>query len=254
MSQEQEFRVPSPPVAPPPSMNGHHASAAPAAAVSVALPPTVASQAGVSQAGAPRRWTPKGLAVVVIVIVLGGLGVMVGLQRLVQRDTVLVVAKAVPVGSRVSGADLTMANISSDAAIQTISGADRGQVLGKVALVDLRPGTTLTQSELGTSDGFTSGQVLVPLPLKQGELPARGLAPGQKIIVVATVGAAGSSSSSSASTPTGGTNATVTEVGSPDASSGVRVVDVRVPAAAAVTLAQVAATGNLTVLLLPPGR
>ena len=122
MSQEQGFRVPPPPVAKPPSMNGHNPAVAPAAPAAVAGPPTV-----VREASAPRRWTPKGLALAVILIVSGGLVVMIGLQTFAQRDTVLVVAKAVAVGSRIADGDVTTARITTDAALEPIPGADRDQ-------------------------------------------------------------------------------------------------------------------------------
>lgn len=249
MSQSPGFHVPPPPVALPPASNGHGAAAGRAVPPVVASPPVV-----VREASAPRRWTPKGLALVVILIVLGGLVVMIGLQHFAQRDTVLVVARAVPVGTRVAAADVTTAEITTDPSLKPISSANRDQVVGKVAMVDLRPGTLFTAAELGTSDGFTSGQVLVPLPLKQGQLPARGLSPGESVTVVATPGAQGSSASSSTPPSATGTKATVAEVGSTDANTGLTVVDVRVPEAASVALAQLAATGNATVLLLPPGR
>ena len=251
MSQEQGFRVPPPPVAKPPSMNGNgHLGVAQGGPPGVAPPPAV-----VREAAAPRRWTPKGLALAVILIVLGGLIVMIGLQHFAQRDSVLVVSKSVPVGSRITGADLTTARITTDASIKPISSADRGQVVGKFALVDLAAGSTLTRSEVGTSDGFTSGQVLVPLPLKQGQMPARGLSAGQRVTIVSTPSSDGASSAAgAASTPKTPTNATVAEVGTPNASSGVTVVDVRVPTDVSVELAQLAATGNATVLLLPPGK
>lgn len=249
MSQDQGFRVPPPPVAKPPSMNGNHALLAQVGPPPVAPPPAV-----VREASAPRRWTPKGLALAVIMIVLGGLVVVIGLQHFAQRDSVLVVSKSVPVGSQITSGDLATAKITTDATIETISSADRGQVVGKYALIDLAAGSTLTRSEVGASDGFTSGQVLVPMPLKQGQMPARGLSPGQKVTVVSTPGSGGSSSAVDAAASTGTTNATVAEVGPPNASSGITVVDVRVPAAASVALAQLAATGNATVLLLPPGK
>lgn len=249
MSQDQGFRVPPPPVAKPPSSNGHRPPAAQAGPPPVAPPPTV-----VREASAPRRWTPKGLALAVILIVLGGLVVVIGLQHFAQRDSVLVVSRAVPVGSRITSADLTTAKITTDPAMKTISSADRDQVVGEYALADLAAGSTLTRSEVGPGDGFTKGQVLVPLPLKQGQMPARGLSPGQHVTIVSTPSGDGASSAGGPSTSAVPTDATVAEVGSTSASSGITVVDVRVPAASSVALAQLAATGNATVLLLPPGR
>lgn len=249
MSQDQGFRVPPQPVAMPPAMNGQAARMTQAGPPDVAPPPAV-----VREAAAPRRWTPKGLALTVILIVLGGLVVMIGLQHFAQRDSVLVVSKSVPVGSQITSTDVTTAKITTDPSLKTISSADRDQVVGKYALVDLAAGSTLTRSEVGTSDGFTSGQVLVPLPLTQGQIPARGLLPGQHVIIVSTPGSSGSSSAGGVPASTGTTNAIVAEVGSLNASSGITVVDVRVPSASSVALAQLAATRNATVLLLPPGK
>jgi hypothetical protein len=211
----------------------------------------------VREASAPRRWTVKGLALAVIAIVLGGLVVMVGVQNLSKRSEVLVVAKGVPIGSRIDASDVTTARITSDPALKPIAASDRVGVLGKVAMVDLTPGTLFTQADLGTSDGFTPGQVLVALALKQGQYPARGVAPGQTVLVVATpgsnAGAGTTDGSSGASLPSSGTKAVVTEVGAANTTSGVTVVDVRVPAGSGVPLAQLASTGNAAVILLPSG-
>ena len=210
-------------------------------------------------ASAPRRWSPKALAVALICVALGGLVVIIGVQSLTKRTTVLVVARAVPIGSTVDASDLTTASITSDAALSPVPDSQRDAVIGKVALVDLRSGTLLTMSEVGASDGFTSGQILVALPLKPGQFPARGLAPGQSVIVVATPGANSANGGSAPSTAPSanaapGTKATVAEVGSTNLNTSVTVVDVRVAASSATALAQLASTGNAAVLLLPPGR
>ena len=47
--------------------------------------------------------------------------------------------------------------------------------------------------------------------------------------------------------------ASVAESGVPDPSTGVTVVDVRVPQDAGASLARMAAGGNVTVVVLPPG-
>ena len=247
VDQAGQGRVPPPPPVTAPAGNGRAAQPA----GTVPSPPTV-----VRVAAAPRRWTAKGLAAAVIFVVLGGLVVMFGVASFTKRDTVLVVAKTVPVGATIDASDVTTAKITSDPALTPIPGGERDQVIGKVALVDLKPGTLFTRDELGTSDGFTTGQVLVALPLKQGQFPARGLAAGQSVLVVATPGSSSNSAGPPAgtTTPSTGTKAVVTEVGATDASTGVTVVDVRVAANAGVPLAQLASTGNAAVILLPPGQ
>ena len=241
-------RVPAPPPVVAAPANGRVAQHD--GAGKVPTPPIV-----VREAAAPRRWTRKGLALAVICVVLGGLVVMFGVANFTKRDTVLVVANAVPVGSTIGPSDVTTAKITSDPALKPISSSDRDTVIGKVALVDLKPGTLFTRDELGSSDGFTPGQVLVALPLKQGQFPARGLSAGQSVLVVATPGNGTNSSAPATGTAsTVGTKATVTEVGASDPSTGVTVVDVRVAADAGVPLAQLASTGNAAIILLPPGK
>jgi hypothetical protein len=239
---------PPPPVgAPPPAQNGQGSAAGPL----VPIPPTV-----VREASTPRRWTAKGAAAAAIFVVLGGLVLMFAIPAYSTRDTVLVVAKAVPVGSTITDSDLTTAKITSDPALKPIMASDRGSVVGKVAMVNLSPGGLVTRDELGASDGFTSGQMIVALGLKQGQFPARGLAAGQQVLIVATPGSGSGSSSSGSSGPptqTAGTKATVTEVGATDAATGVTVVDVRASADVGVAVAQLASTGNAVLILLPAG-
>jgi hypothetical protein len=226
-------------------MNGHG---------SVAAPPT----AVLRQASAPRRWTTKGLAAAVIFVVLGGLVLMYAVPAYSKRVTVLVVARAVPIGARISDADLATARITSDPALTPVAATDRGAIVGRFATVTLRPGTLLTLSEVGDSDGFTAGQVLVPLALRAGQLPARGIVPGEQVLIVATPtnvtgSTAGSTTPSSDPSQSQGTRATVAETGPANTATGVTVVDVSVPSADGVALAKLAATGNLTVVLLPAG-
>jgi len=248
MTRFDPGKVPTPPPppvgAPPPGANGHSAAAGPL----VPVPPTV-----VREASPPRKWTAKGVAAAAIFVVLGGLVLMFAIPAYSTRDTVLVVAKAVQVGSTITDSDLTTAKITSDPALKPIMASDRGSVVGKVAMVNLSPGGLVTRDELGTSDGFTSGQVIVALGLKEGQFPARGLAAGQHVLIVATPGSGSGSSSGSSGSPTqtAGTKATVTEVGATDAASGVTVVDVRVSADTGVSVAQLASTGNAALILLP---
>jgi hypothetical protein len=244
-------RVPAPPPVSVPAPDGNGQGAGMAGAVP-APPPVL-----VREASAPRQWSVKALAAAVMFVVLGGLVVMYGAQAYSHRETVLVVARPVPVGSTITDADLTIETASAGPKLQTIKASDRASVVGKVALMELAPGVPLTRSQLGTSDGFGAGQVLVALPLKQGQLPARGLSAGQQVLIVATPGerAAATEPDKAAgeATPATGTSATVAEVGPTNEATGVTVVDVRMPASVGVAVAQLASTGNLALILLPPG-
>jgi hypothetical protein len=96
--------------------------------------------------------------------------------------------------------------------------------------------------------------------LKEGQFPARGLNPGQQVLIVATPGSTGSTSGSG--TPSAGTDgprdqqidATVAEVAPLNQATQVTVIDVRVRADDGVRVAELASTGNLALILLPAGR
>ena len=240
-----EMPIPAPPH--PSSANGRTSGHPPV----IPIPPTV-----VREASAPRRWTVKGLALAVIFVVLGGLVTTVGVESFSVRHSVLVFAKPVSIGSTIGASDITTARIISDPNLKSVPADDLSSVVGKIALVDLRAGTLVTIDELGTSDGFTAGQVLVGLALKTGQFPVRGVSAGESVMIVATPGgtSGSNSQSSSSATTASGTEAVVSEVGTTDPTSGITVVDVRVPTGAGVPLAQLAATGNLAVILLPAGR
>jgi hypothetical protein len=194
----------------------------------------------------------------VLVVLAGGLIAFAGSQVLTKHTQVLAVAQDVPIGATITGADLTTASVTKDANLSPIPASDKSQIVGMVAQVGLVKGELLTRAQVGPSSGFTSGQQLVALPLKQGQFPARGLTPGQKVLIVATPGANGaasssSSSSTSSSTPAGVTG-TVAEVGPINQATQVTVIDVQVSADSGVDVARLASTGNVALILLPTGR
>ena len=237
--------------APPAAATQHHQAQQPMAP-QPAGPPVGAPAPAVRTAAVPRQWNRRLLLVAVVVVLLGGLVAMWAGQALVQRTTVLAVANPVAVGATISASDLTTATISSDPRLKPVPVADRSQIVGQVALVELRPGTLLTRDQVGTSDGFTSGQQLVALPLKVGQLPGRGLTAGQKVLIVQTPGE-GTTEGTPVPGAASGIPATIAGVGKLDPANGVTVVDVRVSSSAGVSVAQLASTAHLALILLPAG-
>ena len=160
-------------------------------------------------------------------------------------------AQNVAVGHKLTVNDLAGADLSVDPRVAAFTVEQQGDVIGKVALVNLAKGTLVNPSQVGQSQVLTAGQVLVPLQLKPGQLPAVGLVPGQRVLLVATP------ADTAQAAPAGGgadpIEASVAESGVPDPSTGVTVVDVRVPQDAGASLARMAAGGNVTVVVLPPG-
>lgn len=204
-------------------------------------------------AAPPRQWSPRLVAAAVALILVGGLLAMYAVQA--SRSVVLVIARPVKAGAALQPADLSVAQVAAGPEVATMAQAHRDTILGQLARTDLPPGTLLTPALVTRSDGLVGDQRLVPLPLKPGQLPARGLSAGAKVDIVFTP----ANSSPSAVAPDTVDDATtaipgyVMEVGPPVASSGVSVVDVRVAADSAEQVARFAATGTVVLVAHPTG-
>jgi hypothetical protein len=229
------------------------ASAYPAPATPAPLPGPAPA---VRTVAAKPRSNRKLMIVGVLIALLGGLGALTAGQMITKRTQVLAVAKPVPVGATISADDLTTASVTKDSHLNPIPASAKSQIIGLIAQVALSPGELLTRAQVGRSSGFVPGQVLVALALKPGQFPQRGLQPGQKVLVVTTPNAGGGAPSSGAQ-PVAETQpipATIADLGSFDQTAQQTVVDVRVDQADGVAVAQLAATGNVALLLLPTGR
>jgi hypothetical protein len=228
---------------------GHSAAPSPRIA-----PPTPAAR--LRSAAARRRTSRKSLVLSVLIVLLGGLIAFAAGRMLTAHTAVLAVARDVEVGSTITADDLTVANVPPDPHLSPIPAAEQSHVVGMVAQVPLTRGALLTRAQVGTGSGLAAGELLVALPLKEGQLPARGLTPGQQVLIVSTPGSTGSTSGTG---PTSGTpdksfEATVAEVGQTNPTTQVTVVDLRVLEADGPTAARLASTGNLALILRPAGR
>src|SRR5579875_1319151 len=122
-------------------------------------------------------------------------------------------------------------------------------VIGLVAATSLQPGTLLSPSELTTRLLPAPGQDLVPLAVRPSTLPADGLVPGDRVLVVATPGDQGESGSGAAAEISGPVPGTVEAVSSVPDQDGYDVVDVLVAADAAAALARQASTGQFALIV-----
>lgn len=230
------------------------ASAAPAGALAPA--PTVL------RAAPRRRASQRGVLLSLLVVLVGGLLAFAGAQMLTHHTLVLAVAHDVPVGAKITADDLTTASVTADPNLSPIPATQREQVVGLVAQVGLVKGELLVRTQLGAGSGFGAGQVMVALPLKVGQFPGQGVAPGQHVLIVATPGSGGAGSTSSGvggsgavdgSVRSSGVPAVVASISAADLATQVTVVDVRVASDVGVEVAQLASTGNLALVLLPQG-
>ncbi|GLX04772.1 hypothetical protein Misp03_16990 [Microbispora sp. NBRC 16548] len=135
----------------------------------------------------------------------------------------LMVARDVPIGQVINADDLASVQISADPRIATVPAERLASTVGRVAAADLAAGTLLAETQ--TTDAMTPGpgQQLVPLALKPGQLPARGLRAGDRVLVAAELTDPGQETRAVVK----GLPAVVDRVGEADP-DGVRVVDLLV--------------------------
>jgi hypothetical protein len=214
-------------------------------------PESTATAPPLRSAAVSRRVSRRSLVLSVLVVLLGGLVAFSAGQMLTAHTEVLAVARDVAVGSTISADDLTVASVPSDPHLSPIPATEQSGIVGMVAQVPLVRGGLLTRAQVGADSGLAAGELLVALPLKEGQFPARGLTAGQRVLIVPTPGATGAGAAVGATPPS--TEATVAEVGTTNPTTQVTVVDVRLGEDDGPAVAQLASTGNLALILLPAG-
>lgn len=163
-----------------------------------------------------------------------------------DRDAVLVLARDLPAGTVLAAGDVVEALVAVDAGVATVAADDVSSVLGMVAVSALPQGSVLAPGDLVASGPPQAGEVVVPLPVPGTGMPAGGLRPGDKLLVVDTPPAQAD--------PTPGDPqvfaVTVVTVGAPDV-NGVSVVDVVAAQSDGAQVAKRAATGRFVLLVQP---
>ena len=192
-----------------------------------------------------RRRRPGLIALAVLLITGGGAGGAVLLMESGQRTEVVTVVRHVPVGQVVTDRDLGEASVALDPVLKAVKAADRGDVVGKRAAVELTPGSLLSRGQVTADSLVKAGEQVVPLGLKPEQVPASSLAPGQRVQIVRVPGEDQQGSQTQAEP----ISAHVVKVGDPTPGTGASVVDVATAKAEAPLLASWASTGNIRLLI-----
>jgi SAF domain len=236
--------------------HGRRTGAAPTGPGSAGAPAMVGREAAVRRRRRPALWA-AGAALVA----LGVLAAAALIGRAGDRVDVLALARTVPVGQTLQPADLTVAQLPADPAIHPIPAAEADQVVGKVAVTELTAGSLLTAAQLTDTAVPAAGEQLVGVAAKPGQLPARGLRPGDRVLAVPVPGDQGRPDEQPGTPGTGGAGGgppagavpgRVVQVGPADADGAV-TVDLLVGQDAGSRLAALASTGRLALVLLPAG-
>ncbi|MFD8078230.1 SAF domain-containing protein [Streptomyces sp. NPDC059718] len=234
-------------------------------------PPSAAADAPTAPAGpqagpvaAPRmvrqrRRRPGLIALSVALIAAGGLSGAVLYSSSGHRTAVVVVARDVPVGTRITEADLATASIALDPAVRSVNASRAGGLVGQRAATDLKAGSLLAPSQVTDQSLLGPGEQLVGVSVKPSQLPATPLVPGEKVLIVSTPDPNGAPSrtATNGNGPTAENgvepvtlSAKVVAVGRPATATGAVVVDVAVPATDGPALAARAATGNVALVVV----
>lgn len=203
----------------------------------------------VKVAAAPRQFQTRWLIAVVLLVLFGGLAVLYALPSYTGHETVVVMAQDVKMGHTITSADVTTADVSVGNQLAVVRPTDR--TLNRIAMTDLAKGSILSPAQVGDgAPGLVAGQNLVPVRLKLGQRPTQALIPGQAVLAVPAP-LDPTSGGGVALTQLAPFTATVASAGDPDPSTGDVVVDLQVAAGSAVGLARAAATGSVTLVVLP---
>jgi hypothetical protein len=197
----------------------------------------------------PRSRRRPGLyALGTVLVVVGALAAVWLVNSTSNRVPVLVLANDVSYGDTITRADLTTTEVAHDPSVRTVPADQASEVVGNVAATTLLKGSLLSPGQFAVAAPPGAGQVLVPLAMPVSRLPAGGLQPGDKILVVDTPPAdADVPVTAPASIP-----ATVVRVGRADLND-VTVMDVTAATGDGPALAVRSATGRFALVVQPAG-
>ncbi|WP_259299844.1 SAF domain-containing protein [Streptomyces aurantiacus] len=186
-----------------------------------------------------------------VLAVVCALGAAAAVTSAGDRSKVLAVARDVPAGQPLKPADVTVAEVSADAALTPIPARDKATVIGKRAATDLRKGGLLVSGQLAAGSGLGDDEQQVGVQVKRGQAPDGTLAPGDKVLAVTTPaqGDEPDSTKDEADEPSS-VDATVVSISRPDA-SGTIVVNLAVDQADGPRLATHSAAGRIALVREP---
>jgi hypothetical protein len=204
-----------------------------------------ATAAAAAEVPVRGRRRPALIAAGVAMVGIGALSSASLVGQAGHRTALLAIARPVEIGQTLTDDDLTVARVPADPALQPIPVTARVTAVGRVAAVELRPGTLLTAGQLTDAVTPRPGEQLVPIPLAAGRLPARGLHPGDRVLITPVPAAQGDDA------PAGEpVRARVVDVGDA-ADDGTTTVDVVVSASNGVRVSALGAAGRAALVLLP---
>ena len=166
-------------------------------------------------------------ALALLLIVVGALSAAIVVYRTGNRADVLVAARTIPAGEKVTRADFTTTRVAADAHSVVPASAESAYI-GSYATTNVPSGTLINSRMFKTTQVVPSGSVVLGLTLAADQRPARAIASGDIIRIF--YGPKGASSSTATGTTTGSSGTNQLPVGQVIVPAA-RVVDVTVGSA-----------------------
>jgi Flp pilus assembly protein CpaB len=200
-----------------------------------------------------RHRRPRWIAAAASLVVAFAFGGVLMVQRAGRATEVLVVARPVAVGQRLTAADLSTARLGG-AGFAALDAESEGSILGQSAAVRLVPGQLLLRQMLTAEPVPGPGMATVGVSLRPGQLPGDGLEPGDRVRIVAVAGRGASDTAAGPPTPPQvlAEHASVYAARPDAAAPGSTVVTLLVPAGRADLLAVHGSAGQVGLIEVTP--
>jgi len=193
----------------------------------------------------PGRRNPKWIALGIVALCLGGLLSYVIYARVSNESTVLAAAHTVYRGETIEQGDLATVTLRGGSLPHAIPAAQLGDLVGKRAAFDLVEGSVILSTAIVDVAVPAEGRAIVGLKLAPGRAPGNLLLPSSRVRLIAMPAAADSSSTDKLS----GTIYVGSVIDQSPAADGTSIlVNIDVDAAAAPTIATLAAQDRIAIV------
>lgn len=190
------------------------------------------------------RRNPRWIAIGVLAICLGALGSLLLYSQVTTSTTVIAVNRTIMRGETILATDLGQVTVGDLGGLKPLAASELTTLIGKQALMDLPQGSFVVEGSIG-APADPEDHARVGLRLTPGRVPIAPLPAGTPVRLISVPAPNTSTAPEEISVP--GQVATAPSI-SPDGS---RVLDVSVPVRFAATIARLAASDQLALILEP---
>jgi SAF domain len=191
-----------------------------------------------------RPRNPARVAIAVLLVVGSALLTMQLYRSAGERKPYLVLVNDVPVGQRLTDADLRTAEIATDVGVTAVPAGNRASVVGQVVRTPLAKGQLLTTSALATDSVVPQGKAVVALSVPEGVVPDN-LRSGDRIWLIVR-------SSDDPGAVAGAVDATLYNMTSSDSAAGFIIITALVDVGRVNTVSVAAASERVSVVQVDP--